>query len=317
MSKIVIALMLLVNVALAQINLVPNGGFELYDTCPNLAGQITRSINWLNFRGTPDYYHSCSINGVSSMPNTLFGYQPSHSGNGMAGIEVYNKTALNFREVIGYSLIQPLGLGQKYYVSFYINKCSHQSFNLGANNIGVSFSMNAYSNSNPAPIVNNAFVFSDTIVTDIMGWYKVQGSFIATQNFQFMMLGNFFDDGHTDTLQPTPNSSSAYYFIDDICISTDSVYCSTFTNFISYEYEKNAFVVKYSPSEQQITITIKYPELNSYLKIYSTIGQLCKYQQLSKETLISISTTDFIQGLYVVEIITPNKAFRKKILVHF
>jgi hypothetical protein len=69
-------------------NFVPNGDFEILDTCPNNQFQITYAVGWLNAGGTPDYYNACAnfSTGFSTPNNALDYQQDCKNGNGYAGI---------------------------------------------------------------------------------------------------------------------------------------------------------------------------------------------------------------------------------------
>ncbi|MCY7350727.1 MAG: gliding motility-associated C-terminal domain-containing protein [Cytophagaceae bacterium] len=58
-------------------------------------------------------------------------------------------------------------------------------------------------------------------------WQKVSGCFVAKQAYQYLTLGNFFDDAHTK-IAPIPSVPSykqvgAYYLIDDVLVTEAGV----------------------------------------------------------------------------------------------
>jgi hypothetical protein len=71
-------------------NLVPNGSFEQYYSCPVFNGEADTCIGWHSFggiigaTGTPDYFNSCSI--VVGVPDNLCGRQMAYQGNGYMGL---------------------------------------------------------------------------------------------------------------------------------------------------------------------------------------------------------------------------------------
>src|SRR4051812_25046610 len=111
-------------VAMAQMNLVPNGDFEQMNQCPFGIGNIAQATGWLNFGNSPEYFNACA-SGINNVPNSGFGYQISHNGVGMAGLITYQipnaPTGPNYREYIGAQLNAPMQINQKYYLSFFIN----------------------------------------------------------------------------------------------------------------------------------------------------------------------------------------------------
>src|SRR5216683_763724 len=79
------------HICLAQINLVPNYSFEVYDTCPNTYSQIYYAIPWFSSLpcqcGSSDYYNACAGGPLVSVPSNGGGYQNARTGVGYAGIE--------------------------------------------------------------------------------------------------------------------------------------------------------------------------------------------------------------------------------------
>jgi gliding motility-associated-like protein len=47
----------------------------------------------------------------------------------------------------------------------------------------------------------------------------VTGAFVADSAYEYVCIGNFFDDMNTDTISLTPTSQFAYYYIDGINVS--------------------------------------------------------------------------------------------------
>ncbi len=80
-----IQLMLICGICRAQ-NLVPNGDFEQYSTCPLSQGEILNAIPWINpavmgFGGSPDYFNQCSpaVTNGQSVPQNISGIQQAQS----------------------------------------------------------------------------------------------------------------------------------------------------------------------------------------------------------------------------------------------
>lgn len=123
------------------------------------------------------------------------------------------------------------------------------------------------------------------IVTDSLNWVRIFGSFTADSAYEFIVIGNFFDDVNTDTLIMNGDSICyfSYYFLDDVCISTDSLFSLNYLyadvdNGESHRY----FSVQPCPTTDVITIDAFGIYSNYDVKIYSSIGEL-----LYEETAIS------------------------------
>jgi hypothetical protein len=233
MKNLVIFICLVVfnRCANAQTNLVPNPGFENYVVCPVNLGETHKATGWSSYSTSPDFFHQCSTNPYLSPPYVQFGYQVPHNGIGYIGLATYhNNTSVitnNYREFCGAQLLSPLQIGTTYYLSFYTVATEFGTGYL-TNNLGIRLFTNPYSIANPAPIDNFAHLKFDTIVTDSINWQRLSGSFIADSAYQYICLGNFYDSLHTDTVVfGFPNAG--YYFIDDVCVTTDSLYNETWT----------------------------------------------------------------------------------------
>jgi hypothetical protein len=217
-------------------NLVTNPSFEDYIICPTAADEVNYLTGWSNFGASPDYFNACD-NGISGtlvgVPFNFGGFQPATSGNGYCGVLTYVSPVLypypgGYREYIGQQLSNNLIIGTKYFVSLKANCMNINTLcpsNCASNNLGVKFTNEPY-NPGILNIPNSSQIKTNTIYTDTMNWTKIFGSFIADSAYQYIIIGNFFDYNHTDTLKLDGDNlcRGAYYYIDDICVSTDSDY---------------------------------------------------------------------------------------------
>src|SRR5688572_29655700 len=110
----VIILLLASRICIAQ-NLVSNGSFENYSTCPGNSGQITKAVGWFYTNGSPDYFDTCAfISTTVGVPSNFAGFQYAATGGAYAGALCYGSfspTYLpDFREFLTGTLSQPLTL---------------------------------------------------------------------------------------------------------------------------------------------------------------------------------------------------------------
>ncbi len=76
--------------ASGQTNLVFNGDFEIYSSCPLSESspfqnpyEITKCTGWnAPTYGTSDYFHRCATNPIVSVPSNLGGFQQPFNGDG-------------------------------------------------------------------------------------------------------------------------------------------------------------------------------------------------------------------------------------------
>lgn len=311
-----IAFVFFVVVGYAQ-NLVPNPSFEIYSQCPTNQNQVDFATGWVNYGSSPDYFNSCTSVSSYSVPNNWGGYQMAHSGSAYSAIGSSGTYSPNLREFIGIQLISPLVIGTKYFVSIQaaLSVSDKIYCNCATNNIGVKFSTVAYDANNPPLLNNYAHVYSSTIITDTTNWTLISGSFVADSSYQILMIGNFFDDAHTDTLRMNDSAyCNTYYYIDDICVSTDSLLCNSTTNLLESNKE---LIINVFPNPVVNTFYIKIPEAilvqKPKLKIVNSFGQIC----LKEDGLNSINMIEFqnfSEGIYYIIIQGENTIYKKTIL---
>src|SRR5262249_851031 len=94
-------------------NLLPNGSFELYYSCPTHTNEVDSCKGWHGVLNTPDYFNTCS-NYPVSIPDNIAGDQLPFEGNAYAGLATYTAPNSNYREIIGSQLIGTLIPGNTY-----------------------------------------------------------------------------------------------------------------------------------------------------------------------------------------------------------
>ncbi|HRH83637.1 MAG TPA: hypothetical protein PK210_05305 [Bacteroidia bacterium] len=300
----------------AQINLVPNPSFEDTVSCPLVPNQVEKALYWSSYRPTPDYYNYCSSMqmGMTGVPYNFLGFQYPHSGDAFMGMIPYELTGPTYREYIGVQLLQPTIIGQKYFVTFYVNFNGTIGFTIAINKLGVALSTVSYSDLNPYPITNNPIAYSDSIYTDSLNWSKVQLSFVADSAYNYLILGNFFDDVNTDTLNLGIFNTHSYYYIDDVCLSTDSVYCSGVANFnevINQDF--SSLVKEIKINENNITIDFNKLYHHKSVVIYSYDGKLI-YNIKTQLNEINIPTPSS-NSIYLIYCTSGNIVYSKKIQI--
>ncbi len=290
-------------ISFSQINLVPNPSFELYDTCPNFLSQIHRSTNFYPTLNTPDYFNSCApISFPSvSVPYNYFGYRSPASGNAYAGI-IAKMSGSVYSEHIGVELLTPLQVGFKYFISFKVSLAgqANPTNYCGINKLGVLFSSTQYDISNPSPICNCAQVYSDSIITDTLMWTRLKGSFTADSSYSYMHLGKFFSA--TDSIQINGTGCSAYYYIDDICVSTDSVFSYNYIYTSLNDIIVNEKAISIFPNPFTNFVILKDKEAIDKIIISNALGQIIKTCEIKCSDQYELDLSDLSKGMYIFTI---------------
>ncbi len=308
-----------------QTNLVPNPSFEFTVQCPSTNQNITDCANWMSFGYSPEYFNACGPSGVS-VPYAGFGFQYALTGNGMAGLVTYinplGPCSPDCREYIGAQLTNTLQIGTKYFMSFFVN---HSGFlynwkRFASNKTGLRFSTVASTvvpkgTLNVTPVNNFAHLYTNTIYGDTLNWLKISGSFIADSVYKYVIIGNFFNDTNTDTISypgPIFGSMGAYYFIDDVCVSTDSTLCNVSTGLNQIEKDRELLIYP-NPASGHVSINFSNQSKINSFHLFNIHGQII-IEKINYESN-KIDITNVPDGIYIVKIIADHKTYFDKIIV--
>lgn len=213
-------------------NLIYNGDFELYDTCPSSMSspsdlQIERCLGWYSpTLGTSDYYNSCATSMVS-IPNNAVGYQVPLSGNAYLGLIPLYNVANDFgfwSEYVQSKLVTPLIANRKYHVSFFINVANYSN-DYSIKNFGAHFSVQPISKTDFKPfttIIPQIAYSGNNFIIDTINWIEISGEFIANGGEEYITIGTFVDTLNFDTLCnytdfPCDFTQFVTYYLIDNC----------------------------------------------------------------------------------------------------
>lgn len=285
-------------------NLVPNPSFEDTLECPDFPGQVWRAEGWFVAEQTPDYFHSCCnlTHPVCGVPNNILSSRFPTTGVAYCGFGAYASNMFS-REKIGIKLSEKLSIGTTYYVSLMLSSVSShiQGINGGSDKVGVLFSTLKYDLSNLPPTANFCHVWSAGIITDTLGWVKISGSFVADSNYEYLTIGNFFTDSQTNSVKYwtiNGNFRQTYYFVDDVCVTTDSNDCFTPVSIpaLSKELPLNVF-----PNPTLGTATISsFGLLGGEFNLYNIYGQSVFRKQIEpSEQKVTVDISSLSDGTYI------------------
>jgi len=301
-------------------NLVVNPSFEDTVSCPSAPGDIDKAEGWTSLCASPDYFNSCANSSVYGVPNNFGGYQLPASGEAYAGFLSYISSIPNLREFPACILSTPLNIGTKYYVSFKVALSLGQIVpsNLATNKISAMFTTGphiCYS-----LITNDPPVFTDSVITDSLNWTRITGSFIADSSYSHLVIGNFFNDANTDTLKlfdDISNQNNAYYYLDDVCVGTDSAFVYSYDYDLNSGHIENTFahLVMCYPNPVTDYLTIQnegYGEME--ISIYNVQGKLLFSANNVSNNILKVNLSAVRQGILLVQIKTERQIANYKLL---
>lgn len=309
--------MFLISSGLNAQNLIINPSFE--DTIPynpwsSYAGLVDASPPWFTLNPSPDYlsesYYPTSIYPNGCLPQNFFGFQYARTGIACAGLATYfgNSPVTNLREIISYTLPQPLISGHTYYLEFYTSPADSMLY--ATDGMAAYFTVDTPSTIfafNYIPQVSNPL---GNLLNDNVNWTKISGSFIAQGGERVMTVGNLKKDSNTiiDTLyaNASPLLDNSYYFLDDFYL-VDSTILSSME-----QIDNLSFSIAPNPFKDYLTITTHSEEpLNIY--IFDNYGRNIFVSVIKNE--INLNTTLFSKGIYFYICIKSDKIVSKGKLI--
>ena len=297
-------------------NIVPNASFEIYTLCPGGTGGITYINSWVTNGFSPDYFNLCASScmlqtGACFGEKNFAGNQMPYDGNGYAGLVLFSYSFANGREYLGVMLTKPLSVGIKYFIYAYISRGNDWQTHGACNNFGFHFYTYPHDDfTNMCPMDNFAQVVDTNIITDSLNWTRVSGSFIADSAYTYLAMGNFFDDAHTDTLEMNPwlglSDNEAYYYVDFVCVSEDSLWNAT-TDVKQINNQKDNYLYPNPTSNVLFVNNLKQGEA---IQIRNALNEiiLSKFSEASTEIM---DITSLKPGVYFISINGWNQIFIK------
>lgn len=195
-------------------NLVPNPGFEFYNSCPKALANVRDVLNWFPATaGTPDYFNRCDAMGFSRF------IQP-HSGDGCLGLIVLNGYE-EFAEYIQVTLTDTLKAETEYCVQFYV-KSDNKTVEI--DQLGLAFIDNPIQKDFITRLTLKPDLVSPRgeIISSYLNWHRVGGVYRAKGGESAIILGSF---NAPELLTVVPIEGGArsqawncYYLFDDVAV---------------------------------------------------------------------------------------------------
>jgi len=296
-------------------NLVPNPSFEDTTACPQTLALLSNTSHWNSpTQGSPDYFHNCSQGGAG-IPHNIMGSQTASIGYGYVGISVYDLlNTYSYREYIQVQLQQPLISGQKYWVSFNVSLAD--TIDYAIKELGAYLSptqVNDFS-MDTTLLFTPQIEFTDSVITNKNTWTRISGSFTASGNKNYLIIGNFNNKQNTTSTQVNnTNAAYSYYYIDDICVSSDSLTCANTLTPFHYSSKKQFFRVFPNPVFDYLMINNKSTEPYD-LTIYSALGQVLSHEIQIRTNNKKVFTQKYNTNFLILKVKTKNDSLFFKLL---
>lgn len=316
-QPLIIVLTLICSAVFGQ-NLVPNPSFEEYSDCPDEPfSQFFLLEGWTNpTSSSPDYFNSCVTNNVPDgfgVPTNYFGFQEARTGNAYVGIRTMQET--DVREYIQIELVNDLLANQAYSVAFFVSNSENSQY--ASNDIGVYFSsQEVIENSGTylpyTPHVSNSP--SNNGLDNQAAWIEVRKSFVAQGGERFMIIGNFYPDEQTDTVHSnqTWNQLRSYHYIDDVCVSVDSIACELHLT-ANENFEQPRLAIYPNPVINALTIDCA--NFIQSISVFDIYGRLIEQTDGRKQKQTNISLDGLTAGVYTVVVVSDTgQRLTKRIL---
>lgn len=183
-------------------NLVINPGFEMAKDLSSLIPpgefSISKALGWsMPTRAQATLYSSIPTLATTNRAMSKWRFS-AKEGNNVVGIMTYGSISAEekneLREYAQGSLIKPLTVGQKYYVSYWVHfHCE------GTNNLGIVFTKTPLSIDSVYRLLLKPQINHTSIIpySTTNSWTLVRDSFIAREVYQSFIIGNFLSNKET------------------------------------------------------------------------------------------------------------------------
>jgi len=291
-------------------NLVPNYSFEQIVKCTNGWGEFNGYVmDWTGQNGASSglsyYTHQCSndsLNGGSVPYNYDYGFQYAHSGVSYAEIITFvtsssndsthpygNTSFANQRNYLQALLTDSLKAHTEYFVTFFVSL--QNASNYACSDIGAYFSDSAILFNGTGGVLQYVPQIANNPkqqeLSDTLNWMKITGSFIAKGGEKYITIGNFKNDSLSSVRylgQIQLGATEAWYYIDDVIVSTDSAYVDSLATVSVQSVSNPKEVVSVFPNPSKGIFTIEQQGVRDkeQVEIYNMMGQKVASSNSSK-----------------------------------
>ncbi len=230
-GRVLLALLFFTGNIHAQINFVSNPSFEDKYTCTIGLSELFRAKFWNALDSTKllcggDYYHACSTNmNATTTPSNVFSYQYPRTGKAYALSGYYcpppTCSSSIQRGYMKNRLKNNLIVNTTYCVKMYVNLVEKCNLAIDALHIylGDSNVDTIGTCSIPLTYITPQITNTLGIIADTANWIEVSGTFTASGNEKYLIIGNFLPNSSVNSSTVnTGQSDWSAYNVDDVSV---------------------------------------------------------------------------------------------------
>lgn len=229
MKHLFVITSVLFSVALfAQTNLVPNHDFNKIGKKVKEKGQINMAEPWISPTLTQaDLYIKNTKSGEIATEGNSYGAEAPMEGDNYAGILAYSYKSKASRSYLQVKLAEPLKQDAEYCVTFHVSLADLSKY--ACNYLGAYLSNDAVSTNNSDVFQFDAQIVSRrlTVYEQQYYWTPVCAKYKAKGGEEYLTIGNFTPEEKLNIAKikrpqgfNSPQTSDAYYYIDNVIVST-------------------------------------------------------------------------------------------------
>lgn len=300
-------------------NLVPNPSFEEYLECPFSTAELDNQVlDWYSWNQTPDFFHECSndLESIAGVPANAWGYQMPITGDGYAGVTSFMFIDPNIREYMAAPLLEPLISGESYYVAFHASLYdggNKTDWVCGTNHIGLRFFKNPnYTSSQALQPDNFAHIDYAEILTDTVGWTRIDDTFTADDDYNWLAIGNFFTDENTTTqIMNETGLCWGMYYIENVCVAVNASDCDYLlsTNVQSIDSHVSLF-----PNPFYSILNVQSGVSISRIEVFDAIGKMVFTHRTQGSSEVHLDLSILPKGIYMLKVFSNNSFSTHKII---
>ncbi len=174
------------------------------------------------------------------------------------------------------------------------------------------FSTVEYSYSAPVQIQNFSHVISSEVISDTSGWTLVSQTIVADSSYEYLILGNFFSNFLTDTLDIGNFNPRSYYYIDNVCVVEEGGDCLLRLSDDIGSAIRPIMSVYPNPTDDRFTIELNNGRIG-FISLENAFGRLVLSSNALGASTAQIQMGHLTNGIYILKVETNNGTLTKLI----